>query len=430
MPSNRGAVPFLVSSSADSPAASLAPDRLLSSTTLSFGSDLTELRHVRAFVDGILASTDLTEARGFDVKVAVSEAAANAIEHGEAARKNRLTAALYQDRLRFEIVSYGGFRRGLRRDLGYQHRGLGLSLMAALVDEYSLSVGPDGEVLVSLTIAWGDRLAFWREREARSLAQIPDEVHELSRRAAESERGRLLQRLEAVSGVMEAVLGTLDLDELLQSLLSHLTGVMDLDAAAILLREGDEVVVHAAAGFGAVLERGYRVALGKGVAGQVAEQGLPIHVADVMVDGRVSLPFVKEAGIQSVLAVPLRRGDDVIGVLHVDWFHPHGYDQAEEALMQLVADRCSLAIANAQLFGQAQEELGRTRLLQDVALAAGRDLDPGETAARSSPRCAGTSPPGRAPYRSSNARTVRPSQSPASETPRRPPSSQRACGRP
>ncbi len=67
--------------------------------------------------------------------------------------------------------------------------------------------------------------------------------------------------------------------------------------------------------------------------------------------------FIREAGIQSVMAAPLMHRDQPVGVITVDSDRADAFDDDDAALLTALADQAGLAIANARLI----EELERSR---------------------------------------------------------------------
>jgi serine/threonine-protein kinase RsbW len=121
--------------------------------TTSVAPDLASLSHVRHFIQNVADAAHLTDDQSFDLKVAVSEASANAIEHATRRAGNiDLEAWLEGDRLTISIVSQSSFhhRPGMEADQR-RHRGFGLPLMVALTDEVCIS-RTEGGVRVDLSL--------------------------------------------------------------------------------------------------------------------------------------------------------------------------------------------------------------------------------------------------------------------------------------
>jgi serine/threonine-protein kinase RsbW len=114
-------------------------------------SDLDQLAEARKMVDEVAVEARLDEERAYNLKVAVSEACANAIEHNVSSSEISLCVWLQEDRLLVEIRHPGEFRLARSSD-GNLHRGLGLPLMVALMDEVKINRLASGGTIVSLTL--------------------------------------------------------------------------------------------------------------------------------------------------------------------------------------------------------------------------------------------------------------------------------------
>jgi phosphoserine phosphatase RsbU/P len=82
---------------------------------------------------------------------------------------------------------------------------------------------------------------------------------------------------------------------------------------------GDELVARAAIGLPQEVTLGPGIRAGRGVTGRVVAEGLPV-VIDDLTDSEVAPPTVREPTLRSMVAVPMRFGTQVLGVLHV-WSH-------------------------------------------------------------------------------------------------------------
>lgn len=115
--------------------------------------ETSQLAAVRRFVEEVASGTGLDTERVFDLKVAVSEACANALEHsgGESAWLE-VCAQHRPHCLTFVITDTGLFRPPSVERRQTPDRGLGLPLMVALMDEVSFARAPGGGTRVSLTV--------------------------------------------------------------------------------------------------------------------------------------------------------------------------------------------------------------------------------------------------------------------------------------
>jgi serine/threonine-protein kinase RsbW len=117
------------------------------------------LAEIRRFAGSVAAEADLDNERTFDLKVAVSEACANAVEHsGADPCPVQITAWFYPDRLQLDIRDDGGFRLpSIAANTRRENRGLGFPLMVALMDEVRVAKRPDGGTQVTLVLYYSCR---------------------------------------------------------------------------------------------------------------------------------------------------------------------------------------------------------------------------------------------------------------------------------
>ena len=97
---------------------------------------------------------------------------------------------------------------------------------------------------------------------------------------------------------------------------------------------------------------GGRFRLGEGLGGRVAATGMPIVVGDYLEEFPDSpfLDIVKAADLRSMVAVPLKARDVVIGVLYVRSRPAHQFGAENQQLLSALADQAALAIEQARLY--------------------------------------------------------------------------------
>jgi signal transduction histidine kinase/transcriptional regulator with GAF, ATPase, and Fis domain len=164
-----------------------------------------------------------------------------------------------------------------------------------------------------------------------------------------------LLRLEAIT---ETALSHLDLDQLLDELLERIRALLESDTAVMLLvdDDGETLVPRAAKGLEQDLTA-IRIPIGRGFAGRVAEQRTTVVIDDID-RAEIVNPLLREAGIRSLIGVPLLHLGELIGVVHAGAFQPNYFRPDDGLLLQLVADRVALAITQSRLF-EAEREARR-----------------------------------------------------------------------
>ena len=111
------------------------------------------LRETRHFVDEVAHDARLSDGRRYDLKVAVCEAAANAVEHALGpAQPVEIRTRVDAARLQVEVVGHGEFVVRADPKADREHRGHGLALMVTLCDEVCIRRRKDGGTSVTLTM--------------------------------------------------------------------------------------------------------------------------------------------------------------------------------------------------------------------------------------------------------------------------------------
>src|SRR5204863_8119831 len=82
-------------------------------------------------------------------------------------------------------------------------------------------------------------------------------------------------------------------------------------------------------------------------------------------DARVRFPDLqRESGFRSMLSVPLRRGERMIGAISVFRRDVHDFSAHEEELLVALADQAAIALEHARLYAELEGMVvGRTREL-------------------------------------------------------------------
>lgn len=141
--------------------------------------------------------------------------------------------------------------------------------------------------------------------------------------------------MQAESASSRVAVEFADLGEALQQLLRLARAQLDADTAAILLSDSSGLYLDtiAADGLNINVRQRARVEIGHGFAGVIAEQRAPLALDRVGPDNVVN-PLLLQAGVHSLLGVPLVDGADLLGVMHVGTKHPRHFTSADIAALQ------------------------------------------------------------------------------------------------
>ncbi|MEA2478372.1 MAG: hypothetical protein QOJ07_294, partial [Thermoleophilaceae bacterium] len=189
----------------------------------------------------------------------------------------------------------------------------------------ALARDADGEPLnfVVQVLDMTERKAAERERSER-----------LEEQAARAEAEAVTDTIRKLQSITDVALRHLSLDDLLRALLAKISDILEVEGAAIGLLDptGNALVIEATYGYAQTVDRGFRVAIGEGFTGKIASTGKPSVIAAAA--GVESLePFLRQAGIGSLLGVPLRRDGRTIGVLHVGTVRSREFSNEDTSLL-------------------------------------------------------------------------------------------------
>ena len=141
------------------------------------------------------------------------------------------------------------------------------------------------------------------------------------------------------------------------------------EASTLLLYEEDtrELVFKVALGeAGKELQERYRVRVGQGIAGWVAEHRTTVYINDAYSDERFDPSFDAKTGFttRSMLCAPLLFKGRLVGVIQaINPVNRPGFDDEDVVLFNAFATQCVLAVQNAIFFQNAlEEEIGRAHV--------------------------------------------------------------------
>ncbi|MDP9794089.1 hypothetical protein J2S43_002601 [Catenuloplanes nepalensis] len=152
------------------------------------------------------------------------------------------------------------------------------------------------------------------------------------------------QRLRRLRALTDSGLSRLRGTELTDVLLERVRTVLGADTAVVLLLDphARQLAVTAAKGLEEEVRRRIRIPLGAGFAGRIASTGVPVTIAEVTA-ADVASPILIDAGVRSLLGVPMFADGEVAGVLHVGTRTPRRFTAEDVELLELCADRIGTA---------------------------------------------------------------------------------------
>ncbi|MEA3459171.1 MAG: GAF domain-containing protein, partial [Chloroflexota bacterium] len=165
-----------------------------------------------------------------------------------------------------------------------------------------------------------------------------------------------------------ALASTLDLEEVFQLIIQTLRELFKVEAGSLALIEDGQLVFKAALK-SEELEtlRRFRLKLGQGVAGCVAEEGVPLLVSEARQDPKFYSKVDKATDFvtKSILCAPLKV-KKTIGVIEVLNKVEGDFTEDDLKVLTAVAERAALAIENARLYEAVQKELAERKRAEEA----------------------------------------------------------------
>ena len=210
----------------------------------------------------------------------------------------------------------------------------------------SVSLAQDGRVVpVEIGVTHIEHLG-----QPALLLQMRDITARKEAEAAQLRRNRELAMLNRAS---QALTSTLNQDQILAIVAEEVRRLLGVFACSIWLADGEtnELVCRQASGPKSELVLGWRLQPDQGIAGWVASTGQSLLVADTQVDGRHFWGVANriEYDLRSILTVPLRVRQKVLGVLQVVDQEVGRFTHADMTLLEPLAVAAAIAIENARL---------------------------------------------------------------------------------
>jgi signal transduction histidine kinase/ActR/RegA family two-component response regulator len=177
-----------------------------------------------------------------------------------------------------------------------------------------------------------------------------------------------VDQLVALREVGEAVGSSLDLDEVLDRIVSNAVQLTRTDGGSIMEYDESSDSFHVRAAYGsspALLQQLRAVTIDREstLVGRTALDRKPLEVADLAqaeLDPHLDILF--RDGWRSVLAVPLLRGDKMVGVLVIRRRSTGSFPSEMSELLETFATQSALAIVNARLFRELETKTGELEI--------------------------------------------------------------------
>ena len=197
-------------------------------------------------------------------------------------------------------------------------------------------------------IRWSNTLL--QDREAMTIGCICLGQDITDQRKAEAGLLKRATQLAALNTLMARLSTNLELAACAQAAVDGCLAAAAPDQALLFLREGGALRLLAAASAPELPREGEGPAhrLGECLCGLAARNGVPIYSADITADLRCTLEECRQAGVKSFAVLPLKRGDEILGVLGLASATQRDFD-SQSTFLETLAAQVSVGLQNALL---------------------------------------------------------------------------------
>ena len=186
------------------------------------------------------------------------------------------------------------------------------------------------------------------------------------RKEAEAEARERTAQLEALREVGLTITAELQLDGLLRSITSRATDLLRADAGGLYLyRPGRDLLEFSVPVGPASPPQDITLERGQGLAGKVWDLGEPLTI-DQYQDWEGRAAAWEDYPVASAVSVPVRWGEEFLGVLSVHTRTAHAFSSSDTELLSLFATQAAIAIRNARLYEQAQQEIAERKRAEEA----------------------------------------------------------------
>jgi diguanylate cyclase (GGDEF)-like protein len=190
-------------------------------------------------------------------------------------------------------------------------------------------------------------------------------------------------------GVLQAASARLSragsVEEVGRTVIEETHRIIEYHNARVYVVEGaDEVVPIAFAGTVGAYEQVdmalLRCRFGEGFTGWVAQRGESLLIKDANADPRGATIAGTEEVDESMLVVPMRYDQAIVGVITLSKLGLDQFDQDDLRLLTILADQAATAVESARLLARTQDLADELRRLLDMSAELSESLDPRQVA--------------------------------------------------
>jgi GAF domain-containing protein/nitrogen-specific signal transduction histidine kinase len=180
------------------------------------------------------------------------------------------------------------------------------------------------------------------------------------------ERARRISTLSELYQASAALSTSVELEEVLRRVSTVAREISRADAASLYLYDEHTDSFTRAYAIGVTGDWSPSHLRSTGMTRRVVKEGKPVLVLDTHTHPEVN-PHTLEAGIGSLVAVPLISQGQPVGVMYVGSFKTRQFDEGDVQIISALANQAAAAISNARLFSEVAEKRDQLQAILDSA---------------------------------------------------------------
>jgi PAS domain S-box-containing protein len=198
--------------------------------------------------------------------------------------------------------------------------------------------------------------ALVRDSEGMPIAMVGSNRDITERKRAEEAQQSYSKRLEIIREIGILANSTLDLEDVLHSILDGTLKVTGATVGMIFIKDAETGLLRwgASVGLSEAFVQDYsakKIQPGEGLTGTIFETGEPIYIpTDSSRDARIARPVVEAEGLNTFIGVPIYAAGEIVGVMNILTRPPDILSEDHIVLISAVGAQVGSAISNAQLF--------------------------------------------------------------------------------
>ncbi|MFH1783451.1 MAG: HD domain-containing phosphohydrolase [bacterium] len=171
------------------------------------------------------------------------------------------------------------------------------------------------------------------------------------------------KEIDLLAKIRIAISTSLDLNEVLESIIDEITGHLNLELCSILLLDEatNTLTIQAAKGIKKDIIKETTIKVGERISGWVVQNNQALLITNIDDDKRFQQRSQEKYYTHSLISLPLRFKSKVIGVININnKISKEPFTPDDLRILQAIAQEASVAIENARLYKDLQDHYVRT----------------------------------------------------------------------